>query len=310
MMIQVLPFLLSLLTLTGTGFSQDSVTSADSLSQLAPPILSNVDQVPEAFTPVLVTIVCEEDRSKRWISIAGGTSPRSQSMIQPDYETDAGEGSFTISLRGIDTVAYLGSRMHRGYGHYPIQYEVIYPDSHTVIIRGKTLPFDDVRCYYSFELQEYRLEFIFNDRGAPLVAQSKVDRAAQKTTNPPNQDSERVTTNHPGTSSSLGSSKSLLLNSTLIATVGVGFVLLVIGLMILGKRRRARKAAADPNFAEVLDSKSGGNKAVEAANSGEPEVLTVEMREEKIRTLMESQNVSYDEAALRIQYETMDQDNV
>ncbi len=42
----------------------------------------------------------------------------------------------------------------------------------------------------------------------------------------------------------------------------------------------------------------------------EPLIMTAEMREERIRNMMESEGVSYDEAALRIQYEAMNQDHV
>ncbi|MEA3286018.1 MAG: hypothetical protein U9Q77_01395 [Candidatus Marinimicrobia bacterium] len=251
-----------------------------------------------------------EDSSRRWLSISGEGLNSGSTLLYPIYETNGNEGSFWIKLTGFETSAYLGNRMLRDHGQYPIHFQVDLIDSQTVAITGKTLPYDDVRCTYSFDLDEYRLEFIFHE-STPMQL---FDPASP---NQPSHDSNLSFASGEGRSIASGTTHrnstkkvwGMLKDSVMIASSVLGLVLLILGIILTIIKMKQKWPAKSQKFADVLGRKAQNDDHVPEVDNDVPPVNTPEIQEARIRELMQTDNISYDEASLRIQYQTMNLDS-
>ena len=303
----ILPFVM-LFTLT-FSFAQENLNAMDNASSsesLKTPNHSSDDNF--EITPALL-IETGENKSRRWITISGGISDSSRGVTRPILEMDGNDGSFSWVISGMDTATYLGSRLHRAPGHFPVQYQVDFIDSESIVIRGKTLPFDDIKNYYSFTNNIYRLEFVFSEN---LRTIPPVGSEGQKTNPTPIQSDRpdsKMSLSDAMDSSRSDALMSMLYNAIIIAGGGLVIVLLLLVIILLFRKLRRQKGeTASQHFSKVLDDKTQGDVAQVEQNPAELDIMTPELREEKIRMLMESDGISYDEAALRVQYETMNKD--
>ena len=284
------------LFLAGKLFSQDSFVVPDAL--VSPELMSSKLLI----TPAVILKTGESD-ARRWISISMGHLDSSLIPLRPEYTADGSRGSFSVELAGLDPDAFLESKWQRVYGMYPLQYEVEFVDSVHIKIKGRTLPFVDMECSYSFNRNEYRIEF--NYEGLDLTGSLTDSQGGQKNDLVMGGTSEGAAQQAFEVSQGIRSAKlmPLLYNSMYIA---VGAVILVFAILLgiqMYKKIKARKS--DHTFADMLDAKSPPIQEEKPAVLKEPEILTPEMREDKIRAMMASDTISYDEAALRVQYESM-----
>ncbi len=282
--------------LTGIIFSQDRIAVYDS------PHLPKNLALKMPITPALL-IQTDESSTRRWITISMGDLDSSLTPLRPNYVADGNLGSFSVELEGFDLNAYLEPKWQRIYGKYPLQYEVEFVDSLRIKIKGRTLPFISMECSYLFNRNEYRIEFIYQDRtltGFSLSSHEiqKIDSAFGGTSQG---SAKRAFENSQGLRSAR--LKPLLYNSLYIAGGAIALVFAVLISIMILKKMKARKI--DPNFADMLDTKTPPILEQTPPVVDEPEILTPEMREEKIRSLMASDSISYDEAALRVQYESL-----
>ncbi len=250
-----------------------------------------------------VAIRTGEDLERRWLRISLGSPSAGSDFQRPLIETNANEGIFALTLSGIDTAAYLGNRMLRDHGQYPIQFQVEFSDSQTVMISGKTLPFDDVQYYYSFDQEAYRLDFIFDDPNLFLTSDMREPRQSLDANSRNIHEPEELPTVGKGAATI----KQKLIDAVIMAALILGAILLIFGVIVFVSKNKRDRQENTREFSDVLEEKSENNENIMVATSLEPLVLTAEAREEKIRELMRSDDISYDEAALRIQYETMNQ---
>ncbi len=299
-----LAILAVLLMLFSLSHSQDSLGLSDSSVSKVDGLELNSDTSDfELNLTSALMIECGESPGLRWISIATGPSDTTLHIRKPEYVTDANAGSFEIIFSGVDTSTYLGDRMYRGHGSYPIHYQVTFIDSQTLSITGKTLPYDDIRLNYSFDMAEYRIDFEFQDIESGITDITEAANAAVP----------HAPVNATKTSDVMGESlepfMDMLYDAVLLAAAALLIILLILVIILMVRKIRKTKPVPSGNFSEMLDSKAAPTDSEAPVVSEEAVVFTTEMREEKIRALMEQEKVSYDEAALRVQYEMMNQDN-
>jgi len=252
-----------------------------------------------------IVIQSGEDDFMRWVSISPGSRTADSRLPYPVLLTDANAGSFTLQILDLDTTAYLGSRMLRDHGHFPIHYRIDFPDSSGIQISGKTLPYDDISCFYSFDRDEYRIEFVFKDQAEKKITTPQGKQNPVVLSNAPNNGAASQKLNRNIMAGKASEFKGMLLNSIYIALAALGLTVLVYFLMKYLKEKMKTKPIAGHNFADLLDEKADASNQ-DSVNK-EPEILTPQLKEEKIRVLMDVEKLSYDEAALRVQYQTMNQ---
>jgi len=304
----IIRYIVVLITLGGIALSQeksaalksgallDSIALQDSLFEL--------ESASADFELTQAVIVqTDESSTRRWISISTGALVSGQNVMHPAYTADSATGNFSFILDGVDTTAYLGHRKQRDTGYFPIQYEITFPDSERIAIRGRTLPFSDASCYYSFDLNDYRLDFSFKKLDQPAnpmnssagnLAKIGLEAKTPETGLGVEGDHRRPNADRISP---------LFYNALFVAGAAMTLVLLVfIGVLMI---RKMKQNKTTHTFAEFMDAKSPPE--IDEAPIGNPaaEILTPELREEKIRALMVSENISYDEAALRVQYESL-----
>jgi len=290
-----------LLSLSINLFSQTAAILPDSLANDTL-LTDNQMQVTPAFK-----LESGESAEQRWIVITASVPQLAESIRKPIIMTNGSTGEFSWCLDGVDTTTYLGNRMLQDHGHYPIYYTVQFPASNTIMIQGKTLPYDDMNCFYSFQREEYRLEFLFaGDQqtdlagSAPLLKTDvdKINKTKQLTSS----------TNHP-TQSESAAYFELFMKALRIASIAlIVVVLLLLGYFLVRSLRRQTASFSKP-FSAVLDDKTIAESG-QINTGGEALVLTPEQQEEQIRQLMERDSIGYDEAALRVQYASLDGSNV
>ncbi len=284
-----------------SSFSQELQFDDDSTETPSdtPRLISNLN-----ITAPLV-IETDEDKSMRWLIVSGGASESNGVISKPILEADGNAGSFTFRIDGVDTTSYLGSQMQRDHGQYPIQYQVEFVDSQSIYISGRTLPYDEINSYYAFDSDVYHLEFIFAEKVpvAELIKDTESQPKAAKTTATSQEPQIKKPLKKLNWSSSAMMPR--LFDAIKIAGAVLVLILLVLVIVFLLKKIRVTKPSQTGNFAEMLDGKTAEGLAESTQKADEPEVLSPEQKEEKIRTLMETEGISYDEAALRIQYTSM-----
>ncbi len=307
--------MLGILASYGAGNAQDSLqitehfVELDKLELIEPASELPLDTTPRFGITAALQILTGEDDARRWLSVSNGDQFSLQGVTQPEYETNANAGSFSLRLFGMDTTAYLGRRMVRDHGHFPIHFNVEFADSQTLIISGRTLPYDDIACIYSFDRDEYRLELIFKEQSPRLISATPTENLGNiDSSNSATPIDIQQPTDEKSTSQPLAY-QAMLIDSILIAAIGLGLILLLLGGFLLIKKIRKNQKKST-NFADVMAKKAAESETGKESIPEEPLILTAEMREERIRNMMESKGVSYDEAALRIQYEAMNQDHV
>ncbi len=299
--ISILGHIVGLSLLLSMSNAQDSTLVLDTLDLVDTLVLDSAQQKTELqFTQALV-IQSDEDETMRWVSISPGSVSADSILHYPIFVADANEGSFSLQIVGLDTAAYLGNRMLRDSGHFPIHYQVDLLDSLVIQISGKTLPYDDVHYYYSFDRDEYRLEFIFEDQevkiGTHLQAPNHVEMAVETTP---------AKLNYNIIAGKTSDFKKMLLNSVYIALAALVLTLILYFMLKSFRKKTSPGLGSAENFADMLDKKAELERPVIEGNT-EQNVLTPESKEEKIRNLMDTEKLSYDEAALRVQYQTMNQ---
>lgn len=302
-------YFIGFLTLS-PGNAQDSLTigeipidDSDSMSVTA--VTSSNLAITQAFV-----VSSAEDRSRRWLNISPGIIPESKGLATPTIETDANKGTFSFVLSGVDSGSYLGNRMLRENGHFPIHFEVAFSNPEEVTIKGRTLPFDDVNCFYSFVTNEYVVELIFV---APQSAPKPNDKIiTRKSSNKQVQGNE----SKPGRTlaaarnTSISDLRAKIIDVVFIAAGALGLVILLLLIILLIKKITQKNGQGSEDFSQVLAEKTTSRPhASQTKNRVEGETARVETREEKVRRIMETQNISYDEAALRIDYEMMSENN-
>ena len=274
----------------------------------APSQLVHIDFPSETLMHVK-NIECGEDKSTRWISVSLGSDNSTHTPIVPIYEADAVEGSFSLELIGVDPTTYTDSRLVRDHGNYPIQYQVITTTPRSMVITGITIPYDSVNCYYSFNQNKYYYAFMFNRQLEGSYTKSPAEKL--------NGILSTSSKGHPA-----GSVKSpgiALKNVAMYASIFrdseliIGFVLVTIFIAVcaflIGRKMSNRKHASAQDFAGVLEEKTSAKDTKIEKVEEDPQLSEKNLHEKKIRGLMESKKISYDEAALRVQYDFIEYSN-
>ena len=278
-------------------FGQDAVVGNDSLALRAEALeVTLPDSLP-------ILIYSEEDHQGRWISVAFHDVSQSPDVRRPLITEDGAEGSFSLVFTGIGSASLQNPGQVQEHGHFPLQYQVQRLDPNTLRISGKTLPFDDIKSSYSFDASEYLMEFIYTDPHLMATQQHepasrvKPGRAVSPTGLPESR--ETVFSTHAR------QLKVFFVDSLIIAGSGsVLVILLVLGLYL---RRRRNRRGPNRDFGDIMDQKNGPDPGSQAQPVIKHEVFTEQMRENRIREIMVSNDLTYDEAALRFGFENTGQ---
>lgn len=279
----------------------------DSLQDLVPARTPRLDSLEgDDLEKIVLGIYTEEGAYNRWMSVSFHDVNRHQSIQKPIVSTQHLKGVFEIRFSDFENVTTGPARMIQESGHFPMQYQISFPDSDGLLISGKTLPFQLLRQNYSFDSGEYSFEFIYSDTRStgsldPTESEPVASEVSKVTSQPkrsvqPNQTPIRANT-----------LKRLFAESVWIASIGLVVILLLIFAVLFSKKRA--KSISRQSFADILDEKA------EQPESSVPRVrqnhaeLTPEMREQRIRDLMAEGNLTYDEATLRLQYEPKEKAN-
>lgn len=291
--------------------AQDSTLAMNSIINLDSTGSGEDTDQPMAGMLQAIVIKSGENDTSRWVSVAVDRAHLIQGIHYPTIETDANAGSFDIELYNLDSNAYLGSDLIQDSGKFPIQYKVEFPDSLTLHIQGQVLPYDDISTSYSFDKDEYRIEFIFKNQSQKLFKQAQEMPQEQKVVSAHAEPSPEYDTqlNHNLIDKKTSEFKAMLKRSVMLATIALGATLFLFFLIVFVKKQLRHKSTLDQNFSEVLDEKVDAPESDDNGGEPGPTIMTPELKEERIRNLMENDKLSYDEAALRVQYEQMDQDD-
>ncbi len=254
-------------------------------------------------------IECGEDKSTRWISVSIGTFNSTNTPIAPLYYTDAIEGHFSLELAGVDPTTYTDSRLVRDHGNYPIQYQVISKTPQSLVITGKTVPYDRVISHYSFNQNKYYFAFIFSKHLQGSNSKSPDENLIGVLTTP--------SQGHPlGTVKSSGmvlenasTYSSIFKDSELIIGFVLVTILIAVGAFLLGSKISNRKKVSAQGFTDVFEEKTAVNDSQIEKVDEDSQLSEKNSHEMKIRGLMESNKISYDEAALRVQYNFIEYNN-
>ena len=289
--------------------AQDSTAKAEIIPlHDAPAQLVHID-FPSDTLIHIKNIECEEDMSTRWISVSLGSGNSTHTPIVPYYKADAVEGSFSLELVGVDPTTYTDSRLVRDHGNYPIQYQVTSVTPRSMVITGKTIPYDSVNCYYSFNQNKYYYAFMFNRQLEGSYTKSP-DENINGILSTSSQGHSVGSVKSPGIALENASMyTSIFRDSELI----IGFVLVTIFIAVcaflIGIKMSNRKHASAQDFAGVLEEKTSAKDTEIEKVEEDPQLSEKNLHEKKIRGLMESKKISYDEAALRVQYDFIEYSN-
>ncbi len=244
-----------------------------------------------------VRILTEESANTRSVMLlspldAGKTAP------EPRLQLEAASGKFQITFPGLDTTRFLGPRFLRAEGQLPLHLNVFFPDDSSIVLRGRTVPFDDIALYYRFDNQRYVLEiFRFgSERASGTTILERSWRSARQ----PVADLQNLPekTSASRRESSVPASREALLRMLKLGA-GISGALTLVLLGLVWTRYRKTSHPGKPSGPTEL----AGSEPVSVEPSPPGEESTREDREERIRTVMQQLSITYDEAALRVSLE-------
>jgi hypothetical protein len=126
--------------------------------------------------PRIVLMTQEFDRFRR---VAVTIPEHLGCIVQVSSEPAAGE--FTIGISAVDSTVYYSRKRITAAGHFPLQLTVFFPDSMHIVIKGKTVPFEQLVGYqvlgedlYLFDIYRQKpLESFFRERTVAATVPGK-----------------------------------------------------------------------------------------------------------------------------------------
>jgi len=249
---------------------------------------------------LLSSVGLGDDRSKRIIMMTEEFDQFRRIVLTVPYErnvfsevsTVPDNGNFQIKISPIDTSDYVGRRALKKHGNYPIQLNATFPDSTTILITGQTVPFETLVGYnvieenmIIFDIYKTRpVESFFREKTITLQSQSPTNHTDLSMLSTVNN------TNNPGILQII--QQKTVKNRVLKAVIFSGImsllgaaIFIVIAFTMKGSGRSqhkgAERKAADREVRAQVETQIGSEEA-------------------RIKELMESEGISYDEAAIMV----------
>lgn len=305
-MIQRLRLLLTLVLLPAIQLTgQDSLVVSDTTGMMDTTLvvldttLEETSQTPQTEILNDILVYTEEDSYRRWLTLSLSTHDSTQQVAKPMIQSTSREGQFTLALAGLEGRYTAQRSLFKDVGHFPLQYELIVSEEDSLFIKGNTVPFEFIKSTFSFDSNEYLIEIIYSE-AVSLGKGSDTKQHVSKSMGKTDTKLPRLATSRSG------DLKDLFMQSLVIAGGSFSLVLLILISWFLVKARRRK--AIRPSFGDVLENRSN----TPSPNPSEPDTpantevsrpLTPEQKEAQIREIMAKDDLTYDEATLRIQYQ-------
>ena len=212
-------------------------------------------------------------------------------ILTPNLRMDAAAGEFQLTFAPIDTAAFTGTRFLRQTGDFPLHLNVFFANDTTIVLKGRTTPFDDVALYYRFDTFCYVLEIYSASSGglagAPVLQRSYDGGPGKDTIAKPIR---------RGAKSTVSANDNHVLESMIRYSSYVVLILAftLISLLLIRWYRPAMTIRRKKSTVESMEPTAPNNEA------HDPE-MSAEERDRMIRGMMAEQSIPYDEAALRVE---------
>ena len=119
-----------------------------------------------------LTITTENFGNLRRIEIRMRGMDEKQTIIKPELTVDVLDGHFQLIYSPIDTSTYLGNYSILDRGSFPLKMTISFPDSNTMTLTGKTIPYEGLSHYYHFPSESYLLELYLKAKTGTSINQS------------------------------------------------------------------------------------------------------------------------------------------
>lgn len=263
--------------------------------------ISVLQSAQDTLSDKLVLMTEEFDQFRRIIFV----SPLHQEIrttYLPIVVADSLNGKFTITLSSLDTSLFIGKRLYKLKGNFPIRLAVLFPDSQTILLDGKTVPFEKIVSYYvidggKFIFDIYKklpFESYFKEKtitASPLFSSKQIGENSVK-------DITATLDEQPiikAVRSQMNTGKNLLVRSILFSSTFVFFGFAVYFVLGLKKNSFAGEnlKSLDTRYNKTFGGISKKRSKLPIKSDNDDKILS-------IKEIMDTHSLSYDEASIHL----------
>jgi len=220
----------------------------------------------------------------------------------PELNFDLQAGEFEISLSPIDTIFFTGKtlRIEEG-GIYPVRLSCVFPDAKTIIVRGKTVPFEKIIGYSIIGTNQYiydiyknlPLETDFLEK-IMLASSEHIDSSTRKQILEPEYIGAFDTSSQSASGTIKTKGKGNFKKAFLISTFVILFGIFVFSILILMPRFSIIQKWFNIFRKDRIGDELGEEDNILISN------MSSAKKEQAIRRLMQEKGISYDEADIMV----------
>lgn len=219
--------------------------------------------------------------------------------IIPELSFDSQTGEFEILLFPIDTGDFKGKTLLMEEGAYPIRLFCAFPDTKTIILKGKTIPFEKIIGYaiigtnqFIFDIyKNLPLDTDFLKKTVFMNSDSGVNIGVFKPENIDNFD----TINRKAESIRKTTGRGLFKKAFLISLFVILFGILIFSILIF----MPRLSVVIQKWLYILRKGESGAEPVDKSDLSR-DAMNSAKKQKAIRQLMQEKGISYDEADLLV----------
>lgn len=245
-----------------------------------------------------IRVISQDYSSFHRVKISGPDGGPAEFLPLPDIRETPEDGQFEILFSPVDTNQFRGQSISRDWGNVPLQLIITFPDSNTMKIAGTTIPYSESRCFHTVRENIYYFDIYPDSADESTFREMTLGYNAEVHPLPDSKASDTLppvrtfmATAHSGQTESGFSARILkALGYALLVTV-----LLAAFFFVFVFRRKLDQYFRKLSHRTQL--KTGGRESTSALQHTP---LTPEAREQQIKEIMESRDVSWDEANIII----------
>ncbi|MCD6441551.1 MAG: hypothetical protein J7L86_07210 [Candidatus Marinimicrobia bacterium] len=219
--------------------------------------------------------------------------------IIPELSFDSQIGEFEILISPIDTGFFRGKKLLVEEGNYPIRLFCAFPDAKTIILKGKTIPFEKIIGYdiigtnqFIFDIyKNLSPETDFLEKTVLMTSDSGINIGVLKPENIENIDkiNREVGSNQKTTG------RGLFKKAFLISVFVILFGILVFSILIF----MPELSVIIQKLLYILRKAENGAESADKSDMS-MDVMNSAKKQKAIRQLMQEKGVSYDEADILV----------
>lgn len=217
----------------------------------------------------------------------------------PIVVADSLNGEFTITLSSLDTSLFVGKRLYKLMGNFPIRLAVLFPDSQTILLDGKTVPFEKIVSYYVIDGEKFifdiykklPFESYFKEKtitASTLFSSKRLEKNSGKNISAILDEQPTI----KAVRSQLNTGKNLLVRSIIFSSSFVFFGLVVY--FVLGLKKNSFTGENLKSLGSRYNKTFGGaskKRSKPPSKSDNDKILS-------IKQIMDTHSLSYDEASI------------